>query len=188
MSWRATLQTDGFSESVDWKSLSDANGSCEDYPDRLKALFSSSDTDVDRAYWALENHAVLQGDLYPVAPFLAQQLVLELGSDLSDYSRVKIYDLLTELALGYSNLTVRMGEEEVKLGCACRTIIRNHFRFLESDFEKPDPAVRETLAHLILSVGEFGELDLDAIRNWRENESSPKIRQVLAEVVNAESP
>lgn len=168
-------------EPIPWDVLTDAKGTCQDYPKRLERLLSSSNNEVDNAYWTLENYAVVQGDLFPVAPYLVFKLVQSLKMDMSNYSRAKIYDLLIELVLGYSSQSIIVDDECLLLGDACKAIISKHFNLLEDDFGHSDHTVRVNLAQLILSLERLTEGDIIKLDRWRGIEISQKVIDILDE-------
>jgi len=58
----------------DWSSLETLNGSAEHVPNAVLELLTDNKEKFDKAYWKLENHVVVQGDLYSSAAVLPKYL------------------------------------------------------------------------------------------------------------------
>ena len=55
---------------IEWDKLETNVGTAIHVPDALEGLLSSNEEEVEKAYWKIENHVVLQGDLSESAPYL----------------------------------------------------------------------------------------------------------------------
>lgn len=82
-----------------WADLKTAHGVAEGVGPAIEELASPSAATRSAALWRIDNHVVLQGDLYEAAPWAARALLELLDrSDLPD--RALVLDLLLELARG----------------------------------------------------------------------------------------
>lgn len=84
-----------------WQQLRQAHGNCSHMPNAIADLFSSDATVREKARWQIDNHVVVQGDLYEGAPWVAQALVHRLPM-ADDDTKIVVYDLLMELLLGFA--------------------------------------------------------------------------------------
>jgi len=57
-----------------WKELKTLGGTAEHVPDAIINLLSENKNDFEEAYWKLENHVVVQGDLYDAATVIPKYL------------------------------------------------------------------------------------------------------------------
>ncbi|KZN57909.1 hypothetical protein [Pseudoalteromonas luteoviolacea] len=86
--------------SINWDELQLADGKATHVPGALSDLVSGDSKKEEDAYWKLENHVVLQGDLYESAFYILPFLFEIIRSDVS-HGRKRVYDLLFEIANGY---------------------------------------------------------------------------------------
>ena len=71
-----------------WSLLREASGSANHIPDALRQLVSAkSAADADEAYWRLENHVVVQGQLFSSAEQVVQVLLATLVEDAPRHVR-----------------------------------------------------------------------------------------------------
>ena len=82
-----------------WVDLATASGNCGGIPAAIEGLRSKDAATRSASRWLIDNHVVVQGDLYEGAPWTAQALVSEL-SLAGHPGRVLVYDILMELMLG----------------------------------------------------------------------------------------
>lgn len=140
-----------------WASLASAHGHCGHIPDALAGLMASSHEVRRASRWQIDNHVVLQGDLYEGAPWVARALVAALRrADLPD--RCLVLDLLLEFALG-SDLgeTITTTHGEMTVASATRTIIAAGRSCFRAEMNSGDPRAAELAAQLI-----------DAIHDWEQ--------------------
>lgn len=57
-----------------WEHLQTLSGNAKHIPAAVRGLLSENSSEFDQAYWKIENHAVVQGDLYSVAAILPKYL------------------------------------------------------------------------------------------------------------------
>ena len=102
-------------EIVEWDSLRTAQGINADYiPKALLGLMSVNKEEKEKAYWSLENHVVLQGDVYDSSYYVIPFLV-EMIEKTDEETKVYAYDLLIEIINGYSVYDVEILHNEKAL-------------------------------------------------------------------------
>ena len=102
-------------EIVEWDSLRTAQGINADYiPNALLGLMSVNKEEKEKAYWSLENHVVLQGDVYDSSYYVIPFLV-EMIKKTDEETKVYAYDLLIEIINGYSVYDVEILHNEKAL-------------------------------------------------------------------------
>ena len=100
-----------------WSRLREASGSANEIPEALRAMLGAATADaVEVAYWKLENHVVVQGQLFEVAPYVVSVLMAALVEDSPSYVRVGILELLLQITSGESHTS----EKDTTLGPQCR--------------------------------------------------------------------
>ncbi len=140
---------------INWSNLKTADGYATNFPSYIKALCSESEAERDIAYWKIDNHAVLQGDLYQAAYYIIDPLVNIVKE--CPY-RKQALNLLIEISLGYgldSDLIILNGQE-ISVMNACREkfiSLKNFFYDLRDDSEFSND--RELLEELIEIIEEF---------------------------------
>lgn len=95
---------------VDWSSLEILTGTAEHVPHAILGLLASDPEDVRNAYWRLENHIVVQGDLYSAA---APAIEFLEAVALEGVHKTQILDLMLEIGIGCS--------PDLELAARCRT-------------------------------------------------------------------
>jgi len=95
----------GLAESIiatsNWSHLMAANGSGEPIRAALAALLAADTPDVaDAASWRIENHAVVQGELFEVSEACVSVLVAALADPRPFWVRISILDLLFQFLSG----------------------------------------------------------------------------------------
>jgi hypothetical protein len=111
-------------DDVQWAALEQAHGTAEHIPLALRGLMSSDVEIRNSSYWKLDNHVVLQSDLYQAAYFIIPFL-LEILRSCEEEIKTCAYNLLHEIANGYAPDEVRCMHRggEVSLVGACRAAI-----------------------------------------------------------------
>jgi len=136
---------------VPWADRKTATGDAYQIPEALSEI-RSPDADVrKRAYWKIDNHVVLQSDLYEAAydvvPFL-----IDIVRDRTSFGRELAYDLLFEIANGYApeDVTCEIGAgERVPLQVACHMALIAGQDVFEGDRHDPDPVIRSKASELL---------------------------------------
>ena len=84
---------------VDWGSLGTVSGSASEIPHALLLLTSDSEKERTAGYWKIDNHVVVQSDLFTAAPFVVPFL-LEILANRTRPGASLVYDLLYEIGGG----------------------------------------------------------------------------------------
>ena len=170
---------------IPWNKLASASGTCEHYPNVFKELLNDDPKKIEEAYWQLDNHAVLQGDIYEVAPYVADILVEILQSCPSCLGRARIYDLLIEIAYGdavVSTISSYPGKD-VPLKEACDLAICQGIDIYLSDLDHEQREIRLKASQLLLAYsGVLGD-KITLINNRVISESDQEIKKILEEIL-----
>ena len=83
----------------DWESVQVLGGSASHVPEAIIGLLSSNKVDFDKAYWKLDNHIIVQGDLFSSAALVPKYLEEVL---LKTKFKEPVIDLLWQIGSGYS--------------------------------------------------------------------------------------
>jgi hypothetical protein len=110
---------------TDWSHVTEAGGPATAVPLALRELFAArSPTEVEHAYWKLENHVVVQGQLFEAAIYVIPVLLAALATpERPRFVRIGILELLFQIVHGVTH------EDEKKRGLAdidvrCKTAAR----------------------------------------------------------------
>jgi hypothetical protein len=96
---------------IDWKTVREAAGSASDVPDALLALLAVENAkDVQAQYWRLENHVVVQGQVFEAGLLLVPALLAGLTESSPSYVRIGLLELLFQIVNGTPH------EDEIALG------------------------------------------------------------------------
>jgi len=102
-------------ETVDWNSLRTSQGINADYiPKALLGLMSFNKEEKEKAYWNLENHIILQGDVYD-SSYYTIPFLIEIIKKSDEETKIYVYDLLIEIINGYSVYDVKILHHKEKL-------------------------------------------------------------------------
>jgi hypothetical protein len=109
----------------DWAALREADGNATLIPVALREMLAStSPEEVEPAYWRIENHVVVQGQLYQAAVQVAGVILAALACvDRPRWVRVSLLELLFQIVNGSpheSEVAVGFGD----LAEACRAAAR----------------------------------------------------------------
>ena len=139
---------------IDWAALRTAHGNAAHVPDALARLRSDVDDTRKAAYWQLDNHVVLQGNLFEAAPFVADELIRMLDGELSDATKSLVYRLLFEIRNGYASdtTTVIRDGRSVLLREACHQVVGDALSLYRSDLTTADVGVRREVIDLLASM------------------------------------
>lgn len=109
----------------DWSFLRQASGTADGIPDALRQLiWAQSPEEVQAAYWRLENHVVVQGQLFESAVSTTHVLMAALVSqDRPDFVRIGVLELLFQIVSGESDES-EVARGLVDLGEQCRRAAR----------------------------------------------------------------
>lgn len=119
-------------------------------PNAIERLFSSDQATRVLGYWGIDNHAVVQGDLYSTAPYVARLVVDHILMDAA--LSAESVNILVELALGDGDELLTEGPLSGRsLAILCRVIVRE----LEPLFETRQNSENHEIANLLLSLTEI---------------------------------
>jgi len=173
--------------SVNWSNLKTAGGDASTVPDAIRGLISEDPAVQEASYWKLDNHVVLQSDLFDSAPSVVPFL-LEILSSRAGYGLCRVFDLLYEIANGYAakDIVVDFDGEEMSLVTACRKAslrgLDLYFRELSDD----SSSAREKALELIVSFGEKKQVIVPRLEELLAKESDPdfgkQLQQAIAEI------
>jgi hypothetical protein len=89
--------------STDWTRLKELNGTSEKVGAALSALLSAQTPEAaSAAYWRIENHAVVQGEVFEVGEACVKVLVAALADDRPGHVRIAALELLFQILSGDS--------------------------------------------------------------------------------------
>jgi hypothetical protein len=164
---------------VDWKVLRTATGTAEEIPTALLGLCSADKKTREVAYWKIDNHAVLQGDLYEVAPFAVAAVIDCLRSGPS--SKDEIYNLLVEFANGYApdTATVQIEGSDLPLKDATTRELAKGLELYWLDVHACAITTRRRVAELLLVLSEDVSLDAAKVRSalWSQRYRSDPLQR-----------
>jgi len=129
---------------TDWKNLKDAHGKCGHYPKIFPKFLSQSHEKIDQAYWSLDNHAILQSDIYEVTPHVITELLFLLDVKLVPHARIRIYGFLIEAGFGHSP------EEDIMR--AVRQALQDGIPAYIKDLKSQNEYLRHQVYNLLLSL------------------------------------
>ena len=171
-----------------WEGLRTASGTAEEIPAALTALRSFDKKVRQAAYWKIDNHAVLQGDLYEAAPFVVRAVLDSLK--VTSVANEEFYDLLIEFANGYAPETRVAsvdGSEEPLLAATVRELAKGMALYWR-DLRGPRSGIRKQVADLLLALSERVELDAGKLRSALDTEADEEVAGVLAELLRDVDP
>ena len=135
-----------------WNQLASASGHCGHIPAALAELRDLSAETRQAARWRIDNHVVLQGELYEGAPWVVRELIKALSQNAHP-GRALVYDLLMELALADApGKVVFDGQQNVPLVAATRTELGQGRVLFERDSTDGDPTVARLATDLLAEM------------------------------------
>lgn len=140
---------------IDWRELESCGGSADasELPKAIDLLFSSNENEREKGYWGINNHAVVQSDLYSSAPYAARVIVDRfLSEKVISYQLINI---LFELHNGYGPQQLSVGPLAGKsIESVCKSICRETETLLSKQLAGLDPEIVEEVNSLIESFNE----------------------------------
>ncbi|HVW00360.1 MAG TPA: hypothetical protein VHB77_08470 [Planctomycetaceae bacterium] len=124
----------------DWSQIVEAHGPATNVPVALRQLLASTtENDVQAAYWRLENHAFVSGGLFEAAlPLVSALLAALVDFDRPHIVRGWLLELLFQIVNGYSHADER-ARGRVDLDEQCREAARGGlwlmYRLFQDGFE-----------------------------------------------------
>jgi len=101
----------------DWSEFKAANGNGEPVRIATAALLAAESGEAARAaYWRIENHAVVQGELFDVSEVCASALVAALADPRPYWVRIALLELLFQFLAGHPKDMRQRCERAVREG------------------------------------------------------------------------
>lgn len=171
-------------DNVNWKELRTASGNASYVPSAIRGLVSEEKAVQEASYWKLDNHVVLQSDLFEAAPYVVPFL-LEILSSSDGYGRQRVYDLLYEIANGYADegIMSEFDGEEVSLVSACRKVSLRGLNLYFEDLSDESSNVREKALELIVSLNDEKQSIVPRLEKLLVRENDPEFRQLLQQAI-----
>ncbi|QUJ67382.1 hypothetical protein KDD30_15305 [Photobacterium sp. GJ3] len=170
--------------SVDWKKLEQAHGDASHVPKAIEQLISEDEEKREKAYWKLDNHVVLQSDLYEAAFYVIPFLLEILRSNIS-VGREHVYALLAEIANGYASeeVTVFINGNRVPLSNACRNMVLEHVDIYLDEVQNQASRYRDSALDLLMSLSEKSAEIKTTLNSVLASEQDQEIRALVNEVL-----
>jgi hypothetical protein len=133
----------------DWDNLRDISGTGTRVGDALLELIAADSPDsAERAYWSIENRAVVQGQLYESAVALTRVTIAALvDAERPSFVRGRLLELLFQLVAGEADESeVHLGRGD--LGSLCREAASEGLWLLYRDLLSPQT---QEAAHWVLN-------------------------------------
>jgi hypothetical protein len=107
---------------IDWSRVRSANGDGLPIQHALGQLLSSETAEVaERAYWDIENHAFVQGELFEVSEACATVLIAALADSRETWVRVAVLELLFQIVSGQASAKPGTPHDLLQ---RCRAVVR----------------------------------------------------------------
>ena len=158
---------------IEWGELKQAHGNASHVPEAIRGLISKSITEREASYWKLDNHVVLQSDLYESAFYVIPFLIEILKSE-SELGRDHIYSLLYEIANGYApdGLVIEYSGTQLPLTKACHERIGKHIDIYLSEVEAKESKYRPDALELLCVLPEQKGVTLPRLKKIADKEKS----------------
>jgi len=160
-------------ENIQWSDLKTANGTAKGVPDAIRGLISENEEIRNASYWKLDNHVVLQSDLYESAFYVLPFLFEILNSESKNGKRY-VYDLLFEIANGYApeNEVCTLNGREMELTEACRLLIIGELNVILNEVSDIESEFRTNALELLIAFGDRKADIVPMLLKILENEDS----------------
>jgi hypothetical protein len=108
---------------IEWSSLRELTGTAEKIPAALLDLLSApTESAANAAYWRLENHVVVQGQLFQAAEAVVSVLLAGLSQSRAQHIRSSVLELLFQILAGHPDESEMASNDG--LGEACKAKAR----------------------------------------------------------------
>jgi hypothetical protein len=88
-------------DAIDWRLIRSIDGDSSYVPTAFRHLLTANSADeATKAYWELDNHVLVQGQLFDAALYVVPPLLVALHGEITSASRYRVAELLVEIALG----------------------------------------------------------------------------------------
>lgn len=106
-------------ESVDWSRLRECSGFANNVPVALRGLIAARDgATIERCYWQLENHIVVQGNVYESAEYVVPVILAALIDGIEGEAKTSLLELLFQI-VAYGTRDEEAGGE-ASIAARCR--------------------------------------------------------------------
>lgn len=107
---------------VDWSRLRDVAGFADYVPSVIKALLNAeSIEEAEELYWRIDNHVVVQGQLFEAAEYLVPVLMSSLLEINQDFIKYYVFDLLIQIVAGFPDRSeMALGNSEIRERCRAK--------------------------------------------------------------------
>lgn len=173
-------------QQIPWGDLNVLMGKATHIPRALLELTSPDKKTRESAYWKIDNHVVVQSDLFEAAYYVVP-LLLEILSHEGIDGRDLIYDLLYEIGngAGFGKSIVRYFDgKEMDLEQACRSEVSQGLDLYLRDLGDPLPIVRLRLIDLLESLEEHRNIIYPKLQAALASEQDDKVRARLTEAID----
>ena len=140
---------------INWTELESCGGRADasEIPRAIDLLFSSIKSEREKGYWGIDNHAVVQSDLYSSAPYAARAIVDRfLDEQVITFELVNIF---FELHNGYGPQILEIGPlAGQSLDSLCKGIVRESEPLLSKQLNTLEPELAEEVISLIEAFNE----------------------------------
>ena len=169
---------------INWAELKQANGYSGHVPEAIKGLISADKLDQEASYWKLDNHVVLQGDLYQAAFYVVPFLLEILASKVKN-GRAYTYDLLFEIANGFAleETPCVYNGDTLPLTEACKSAVVGGVDLYLNEVSNISSTCRENSLELLVSLGERAEYILINLQKIEGEETDSYFRSKLKEAI-----
>jgi hypothetical protein len=167
---------------VEWEGCSTIGpGGGGRVPEAVRALVGAdSPAAAEAAYWRLDNHVVVQGQLFGAALPLVPVLLAALAGELAPAARLGVADLLVEIACGSAHEDeLRAGNAD--LGNACRRAARAGLWLFYALLREADAAMRERLLQIVYAVEEDRPRVTELLARLAAEDPDARVRTAAAE-------
>jgi hypothetical protein len=171
-------------DEVNWSELRQAHGDAGHVPEAIKGLIASDPKVQEASYWKLDNHIVLQGDLYQAAFYVIPFLIEILKSNIQS-GRNYVYDLLFEIANGCAPDEVSCVYDGLNLPLtdACKRVIADNINTYLAEVANASSDCRESALDLLISLEEQQDKIISKLSDVRNKENNSSFRSKLEEAI-----
>lgn len=136
---------------LDWSKIKTSVGFANDIPQQFTLLCSPISEDRKKAYWKIDNYAVLQSDLYEAAFYVINPLVNLLKK--TKYKN-EILNLLIEIADGYAPKSeqIIIDNKLEPLMQACQREIKKKYIFFRELLEETTEISEKKLLQELVNI------------------------------------
>lgn len=165
---------------IDWRSLKQAHGHAAHIPEAIKGLISDSPEIVESSYWKLDNHIVLQSDLYEAA-FYVIPFMIEILKSNHTIGRNYVYNLLIEICNGYApkSSLCTYKNEKIPLAEVCRLTIADEIDVYISEVSDVDSGFRKHALDLLLCLENYRAKIVPMLEQMLQDEPSTAFSETI---------